>query len=140
MFGPFINLSSIALIGIFILLILIIVMLGRRMKRIRVTAGIITVLVEFGLTPEELEAEVIGNLVRLQSIVRTDTEFRSLAEPILEKYLSSRNRAPCRGGYIGPKKIRGQVERTLNYPPPPPPLRALPPPPPPSSWLPPPPL
>src|ERR1035438_3023147 len=131
MFESVISLTSIALLGIFILLMLIVVTLGRRIRRIRVGAGVITVLVEFGLTPEELEAEVIGSLVRLRAMTRTDAEFRILATPILNRYLSSGNNMSGYGSYIEPRVIAGHTERVLNYPPPPPP-RPLPPP-----WLPP---
>ena len=130
MFESLISLTSIALLGVFILLVLIIVTLGRRIRRIRVSAGVITVLVEFGLTPEELEAEVISSLVRLRAMTGTDTEFRILAEPILNRYLSSSNSTSRYGGYIEPRVIQGRTERVLNYPPPPPP-RPLPAPPPP---------
>jgi hypothetical protein len=124
------------LLGVFILLVLIIVSLGKRIRVIRVTAGVVTVLVEFGLTPEELEAEIMSNLVRLRTAAATDIEFRRLAEPIIFKYLSRNNNPRDRDIYMPRKMIRGRAENGRNYlPPPPPPLppaaRSAPPPPPP---------
>jgi hypothetical protein len=108
------NLTGAIFVGGFILLVLIIVTLGRRIKRIRVSAGVVTVLVEFGLTPEELEAEVMSNLVKLRAIATTDAEFWVIAAPIISKYLANTNNVLDSSIY--PRKtIRGSVEGIPGY-------------------------
>ena len=118
MIGSIINLTDIALFGVFILAALIIVSLGRRVRRIRVTAGgVVKLDVDFGPTEEEVQIAMMSSRVQLQAAVAASNN--SALNPDID---------------MPSKVIEGRAERLLNYPPPPR-REALPPPPPP-SWLP----
>ena len=108
-----ISLTDIVLVGVFILLILIVVTLGRRIKRIRVLAAMVKVDVEFGPTAEELEVN----------------RMRSQVESLIATAAS--NNSALGYDYTPPKVIEGTAERVPSYPPAL--FQALPAPPPP-SW------
>jgi hypothetical protein len=112
-----ISLQDAALIGVFLLLTVIVVLLGKRIRHLELTLRqMVKIDLVFGLTDAELKAKTLELLVRLREIMAADAAvetYQKAAELIKAVYLAGNSNARAHNYSFRrqPAMIEGRVEK-----------------------------